>query len=159
MPQATQPPPKPIEPHHALKVWVGNWHVEGISAVPDDSGSPRANATAPWKSDEQYEMLDGDYFLVQRWKADVGGAPFNGLGVIGYDDRSGAYVARSFENHGYYRNYTVKRQGNTWTFEGDTERARYDFSDDGTSCLIHWEFKPDGKTWQTLCDRTARKVS
>lgn len=145
------PPAVPSAPHLALKVWAGKWHAEGVSYRPGDGG-------APWVSDENYEMLSGDYFLVQRWSAKVGGSPFKGLGVISYDGDTQRYVSRSFENHGNYRNYAVKRDGDTWTFEGETERARYDFSRDGRTCVIKWEFKPDGKTWQPLCDRTAKRV-
>ena len=68
--------------------------------------------------------------------------------------RPGAYVV-TFTLAGFN---TVKRDGNTWTFEGETERARYDFSRDGRTCVIKWEFKPDGELWKPLCDRTAKRV-
>jgi hypothetical protein len=139
----------PVTPHLALKVWAGKWRAEGTSY---------RDGRVPWVSDEDYEMLAGDYYLVQRWNANVGGAPFVGIGVIGYDEAAKRYVSRSFENHGRYRNYAVQRDGDTWTFEGETERARYDFSRDGRSCDIKWEFKPDGRTWKPLCDRTAKRV-
>ena len=49
------------------------------------------------------------------------------LSVIGTDPDTGEYFARSFENHGFYRNYKATRQGNIWNLTGETERARIKF--------------------------------
>jgi hypothetical protein len=69
----------------------------------------------------------------------------------------GRYFARTFENHGFYRRYDVTVDGNVWTFSGETERARIEFSDDGRRQTITWEWRPKD-LWLPLCDRVATKV-
>ena len=73
---------------------------------------------------------------------------------MGVDDRARDYFARTFENHGFYRNYRVTVDGRVWTWSGDTERARIEFSEDGRTQTIVWEWKPKSE-WLPLCDRTA----
>lgn len=136
--------------HDALEVWVGAWRAEGTNYARDGT-------TSKWLSDETVEWLAGEFFVVQRWNEHGSKAPFIGLGVIGYAAESKTYLTRSFENHGFYREYDIKVDGNRWTFDGPTERARYEFTDGGDTQLIHWEFKP-GDKWLPLCDRVARRV-
>jgi len=76
---------------------------------------------------------------------------------MGCDDEAGRYFARSFENHGFYRHYEVAVQGRVWTINGETERARIEFSDDGSQQTITWEWRPKD-VWLPLCDRVATKL-
>jgi hypothetical protein len=73
---------------------------------------------------------------------------------LGVDARTGKYVARSFENHGFYRHYEVECDGRAWTFSGEFERARIVFSTDGRQQTITWEWRPADR-WLPLCDRVA----
>jgi hypothetical protein len=43
-----------------------------------------------------------------------------------------------------------------WTFTGATERARIEFSPDGRTQTIVWEWRPKDR-WMPLCDRVARR--
>ncbi len=47
--------------------------------------------------------------------------------------------------------------GPTWTLTGEHERATFQFSADGRTQEISWEWKPAGE-WLPLCDRTARRI-
>lgn len=47
--------------------------------------------------------------------------------------------------------------GNTWTCDGEQERATITFSDDGHTQTHHWEYRPEGD-WITLCDRVATRI-
>jgi hypothetical protein len=67
------------------------------------------------------------------------------------------YFTRSFEKHGFLRGYEMGVDRSVWTFTGETERARVEFTDEGQTQQIHWEFK-HGDSWLPLCDRTARRV-
>lgn len=136
--------------HEKLAVWIGDWRAEGASYAAD-------GARSDWRSEESVEWLPGEFFVVQRWNEHGTGEPFIGLGVIGYDAETKRYFTRSFENHGFYRHYDMGVDGDVWTINGATERARVEFTDDGDTQLIHWDFKP-GETWLPLCDRTARRV-
>ena len=135
--------------HEKLAVFVGHWHAEGTNYDIDGK-------TSPWVSDEHVEWLPGRFFVVQRWHANPD-APFIGMGVIGYDAEAKRYFTHSFENHGFFRQYEMRVDGDIWTFTGPSERARVEFADNGDTQKIHWEFKPD-KKWLPLCDRVAKRV-
>jgi hypothetical protein len=141
-------PPQRGPEHDKLAVFVGDWHAEGTNY--DAEGK-----TSAWASDEHFEWLPGRFFVVQRWTANPD-TPFIGIGIMGYDAQAGRYFTRSFENHGFARDYEMRVDGNVWTLTGPTERARIEFAD-GDTQTIQWEFKPKDK-WLPLCDRVAKRV-
>jgi hypothetical protein len=141
--------------HEALSVFLGNWRADGVSfGGTDQSGDdPKANGES-WESTHVGHWHTGEFFLIQDEKARVGGKPFDTLSIMGVDARTGRCFARSFENHGFYRHYDVEVAGRIWRLIGDTERARLEFSEDGRTQTIVWEWKP-ADTWLPLCDRKA----
>jgi hypothetical protein len=153
-----EPAPTRTPMHDALAVFLGRWRAEGTSyGGTDQSGdNPRANGES-WISEHTGAWHTGEFFLVQDERARVGGAVFDTLSVMGVDAETGAYFARSFENHGFYRDYPVTREGRVWTLSGRTERATITFSDDDRTQTIAWEWKPAG-TWLPLCDRVATRI-
>ena len=140
----------------ALVVFIGDWKAEGISFGDNQQSrdNPRAGRS-PWLSVHSALWHSGEFFVIQDERAS---GPFNTLSVMGVDDKTGQYFASSFENHGFHRHYDVSFEGNTWTFSGDSERARYIFSEDGQRQTITWEWKPNDE-WLPLCDRVAVKVA
>jgi hypothetical protein len=44
--------------------------------------------------------------------------------------------------------------GRVWTITGATERARIEFSADGRTQTLTWEWRPKDR-WLPLCDRVA----
>ena len=158
MPEPTQQTsPRRSAQHDALRVFLGEWRASGQSF--GDPGQrkdrPREKVT-PWTSTHTGRWYSGEFFLIQDERAQVGG-PFDTLSILGWDDAAGRYFARSFENHGYSRDYAVERQGRVWTFSGDHERARIELSEDGRTQTIAWEWRPEDG-WLPLCDRVATKV-
>ena len=151
MPEQT---PQRGERHDALDVFRGEWQAEGTSyGGTDQSGDPRAHGV-PWRSTHVARWHTGSFFLRQDERATIAGKPFDTLSVVGIDPATGDYVARTFENHGFYRHYRLSVDGDVWTLSGETERARTLFKDDNRTQVISWEWKRDGK-WLPLCDRTA----
>lgn len=140
----------------ALDIFVGRWTARGQSyGGTDQSGDPKANGEA-WLSTHESRWHTGKFFVIEDEKADVGGKRFDTLGVLGVDE-DGSYFSRGFENRGFYRHYTIIRNGDVWTFSGDTERARIEFTEGGRKQVVTWEWKQDGK-WLPLCDRIAEKI-
>ena len=77
--------PKPTASHRRLEVFIGNWHAEGTSyGDGQDATDPRA-AGVPWMSNESYEWLPGNFFVLHRWDAQMGEHEFKGAEIIGYD--------------------------------------------------------------------------
>ncbi len=92
-----------------------------------------------------------------EWRARIAGKAFDTLSILGVETTSEAYFARTFENHGFYRHYGLAVDDRTWMLEGETERARTVFDDDGATQTITWEWLRDGR-WLPLCDRVATRV-
>ncbi len=151
---ATQTPVRGAK-HDALNVFLGKWTAHGTSyGGTDQSGDdPKANGE-PWMSTHEGAWHTGSFFLVQDERADIAGSRFDTLSVMGVDLDTGEYFARSFENHGFYRNYKAAKQDNIWNLIGETERAKIEFADGNRTQIIAWEWKRNGK-WLPLCDRTA----
>lgn len=144
--------------HEALSVFLGEWKAEGTSygETEQPSDDPKRNGAA-WTSTHTGRWHSGEFFLIQDEKARPGGEIFDTLSVMGVDPQTGKYFARSFENHGFYRHYEVTVNDKVWTFTGEHERARIEFSADNRKQMIVWEWKPKDK-WLPLCDRTATRI-
>jgi hypothetical protein len=150
-------PPTRGAKHDALAVFLGRWRAEGESyGSPTQSERDPKSTPEQWVSTHTGRWHTGEFFLVQDERAFTGGRPFDTLSVMGVDDETGHYFARSFENHGFYRDYRVFADGRVWTIGGDRERARIEFSPDGRTQTISWEWRPKD-TWLPLCDRIARR--
>lgn len=150
-----QSPSERGKEHGALEVFLGDWKAEGTSygGTAQSGADPRVNGV-PWKSTHNGRWYTGKFFLIQDERAHVDGSPFDTLSVLGVDADTGAYFARSFENHGFYRHYSLSVDGDRWTLTGETERATMTFSDRNRKQDIVWEWKVAGK-WLPLCDRIA----
>jgi len=148
-----QPVRSPL--HDALDLFVGQWRAEGFAygSTQQSIAAPKANAR-PWKSTHSARWYSGRFFLLQDEKAHAGADPLDTLCVMGVDAQTGRLFALSFENRGHERRYDVRVDGRRWTFEGASERALIDFSADGRTQRIVWEWKPRGR-WLPLCERTA----
>jgi Protein of unknown function (DUF1579) len=155
---ATQTPPIRSLLHDALEMFVGEWRAEGMAygSANQSIAHPKAD-TKPWKSTHSARWLSGRFFLVQDETAHIGNDPLDTMTVMGVDAQSGQLFAAMFENHGYERRYEVKVDGRRWTLDGDSERALIDFSADGRTQRIVWEWKPRDR-WLPLCERTAVRV-
>ena len=150
-------PPKRDARHDALAVFLGRWRADGQSygGANQPEAEPKSKAE-PWVSAHTGTWHTGEFFLVQDERATTGRNPFDTLSVMGVDASTGRYFARCFENHGFYRHYDVQVDGRVWTLIGETERARIEFSADGRTQTITWEWRPHGQ-WLPLCDRVARR--
>lgn len=144
--------------HEALAIFLGDWKAQGTSygGTEQPADDPKRNGVL-WTSTHTGRWFSGEFFLVQEEQAHPGGEAFDTLSVMGVDPQTGTYFARTFENHGFYRHYDVSLEGNVWTFSGEYERARIEFSGDNRTQLIVWEWKPNDQ-WLPLCDRTATRL-
>jgi hypothetical protein len=146
-------PPVRGAQHEALAVFLGTWRATGTSyGLPERPEDDPKSAASPWISTHTGTWHTGAFFLIQDERANPGDQPFDTLSILGVDAQTGRYVARTFENHGFYRHYAV--DGRVWTLTGESERARIEFSADGKTQTIAWEWRPKGR-WLPLCDRVA----
>ncbi len=140
----------------ALEVFLGDWKAEGQSfGANQDAQNPRENPTQ-WSSTHNARWHTGHFFLIQDERAQIDG-PFDTLSIMGWDDNTGRYFARTFDNHGFYRHYGLTVEGKVWELIGKTERARVEFTDDARRQTITWEWLLKD-AWLPLCDRVATKL-
>lgn len=151
-------PPKPSAEQKQLAVWVGKWNSEGQSYAEGHSNESLKASSVKMASVETFEWLLDGFFLVHRWDGHVGGAAFKGMEVIGYDASSQSYISRFFDNAGNTPTYNVIVRDNVWTYIGELQRATFEFSDEGNTMTIHWDWKKtEDENWLPLCDLTASK--
>lgn len=143
--------------HDALALFLGKWTAHGMSyGGTDQTGSdPKANGQV-WVSTHEACWHTGRFFVVQDERADIAGSRFDTLSILGVND-DGSYFSRSVENHGFYRNYTVTREGDSWRFDGPTERATVVFENEGKRQVWTWEWRQNN-SWLPLCDRVANRI-
>lgn len=148
-------PPTRGAQHELLAVFLGRWRATGKSyGSPKQPQDDPRSAPESWVSSHVGTWHTGEFFLIQDERAVVGTSPFDTLSIMGVDAKTGRYFVRSFENHGFYRRYDLAVQGRVWALTGDFERARIEFSADGRTQTIAWEWRP-GERWLPLCDRIA----
>lgn len=143
------------EKHEFLTPFLGAWWAEGTSYGGDQQSvaDPHAGATT-WRSIHTARWHSGGYFLIQDERAN---GPFDTLSIMGWDSEGERYFARSFENHGFCRDYTMTVDGRVVTLTGEQERATYTFDESGDTQAVVWEWRR-GEDWLPLCDRVARRV-
>jgi Protein of unknown function (DUF1579) len=155
--EVAETPKRGVE-HKRLGVFVGKWHSEGDSyAVGQTLKDPRGKVEK-WVSDETVEWVPGQFFIIQHSDGTVGKRDVKGIDIFNYVPEAGRYATRAYENHGYFREYATQVDGDIWTFTGDTERARVEFTDAGDKQKVFWEWRKPGEAWLPLCDRVSTRV-
>lgn len=149
--------PRRSDQHEALTVFLGKWSAHGTSfGGTDQTGDDPKGNGQPWVSTHEASWHTGRFFILQDERADIAGDRFDTFSILGVDN-DGSYFSRSVENHGFYRDYKVTREGDRWTFDGATERATVTFENEGKRQVWTWQWKPEDE-WLPLCDRVADKV-
>ena len=158
MSNAQHEAPQRNQKHQALQVFAGTWRHSGKSygseaqSADDPKGKPDA-----WTGSSTARWITGEFFLVQDETATIGKDPFHMVSVMGLDPQTDAYFVRAFSHLGFYRRYQLEQQGKAWVLSGDSERAGFEFSADGNTQDIRWEWFREGR-WLPLCDRKAVKA-
>ena len=80
--------------HKVLESKAGKWHGKGKFWM--DPAAPPMES----EMDTEYTMIMGGRFLTDSTKSDMGGMPFEGHGLNGFDNLSKKYVATWIDNMG-----------------------------------------------------------
>lgn len=147
--------------HTALEAFLGRWRAEGWSytGTDPDAKDPR-QPRERWFSTIEARWHTGGFFLLQDERSYAGeesSGVFETHSVFGVDPATGRSFVQTFENHGFFRLYGLERKEKVWTFDGQNERARYEFDAEGRRVTIVWEVKKGG-AWRPLCDRVAMRI-
>ncbi len=102
----------PAAHHKLLEKMAGSWIVTSTCRM--EAGSPPDESTG--KSEQK--MILGGRFLHQEFSGEMMGSPFNGIGVLGFDNHTGKYVSTWMDTWGtaiYYFEGTAGADGRTIT--------------------------------------------
>ena len=121
-------------------------------------------SATPIRSNDEYEWLAGNFFVVHRWDATVGKTEAHGIEIIGYDPKSGAYRTHFFDSDGTSGSEQLSVRDRTWTWVGrqvmgsNWHRCTSVVSDDGNGMRARHERSDDGASWMPWMDVTLRRV-
>jgi hypothetical protein len=142
-PLAAQGPAKSGPEHEMLKKFEGQW--DAIVSFGDN----KAKGTA------SYKLGLGGLWLQLHFKSDIGGAPFEGRGVTGYDPTKKKYVSSwvdSMEPWMTVMEGNFDKDGNTFTETGEAPgqdgklqkmKSVYEFKDKDTIVLTMYQVAGD----------------
>jgi Protein of unknown function (DUF1579) len=157
-PQSPQPPLAPSDEYQLLNVFVGKWHLEGLSYGLGQSKENPYDSPVRWSAEETYEWLPGGFFLVNNFNAQIGDAAMNGMEIIGYDAVSQSYTSQLFDSYGRILSGQRSIHDGVWSYTGTEYRVTYTFRNDGNSMATHWEWL-DGDDWFVLADLEGTKLN
>jgi hypothetical protein len=108
----------PGQMHAKLKPLIGTWNM---------TGKFRMSADAPWQelnATVEREWILGERFIEEEVESEVMGQPFEGKGIIGYDNTRQVFTMVWVENMstGTWVS-TGRMEGNTLVFEGENSDA------------------------------------
>jgi Protein of unknown function (DUF1579) len=158
--QSPQLPLTPSAEHQLLNVFVGKWHLEGLSYGSGQSKENPYDSSVRWSAEESYEWLPGGFFLVSHFfNAQIGDAAINGMEIIGYDAASQTYPSQLFDNYGRILSGQRSIRDGVWSSCIGTEyRTTYAFRNDGNTLATHWEWL-HGDDWLVLADLEGTKLN
>lgn len=154
--------PKPAAEHEFLKKFVGEWTTQSSCKVAP--GADPIEGTGKINS----RML-GEFWVVNDMESSVGGTTFTAIHTVGYDKKSGKYVATWIDSMSDFMwKYDGTVKGNTLVFEAEGPnymvpgammkyRDTYEFLADDEMRLKSEAFD-DGK-WSTFMSGTANRKS
>jgi hypothetical protein len=105
---------QPGEQHEGMKWLVGSWTMKGKFAMPDGN-SMETEGTAT------YTSLLGGRFVQQELNATMMGGPFEGRGLMGYDNFKKKYVGTWIDSMGtgfMTSSGDEVEKGKVWNFSG-----------------------------------------
>ncbi|MGV8877766.1 MAG: hypothetical protein ACOH2A_01915 [Sphingobacteriaceae bacterium] len=141
-----------------LEVFIGKWHAEGQSYAIGQQKENQHQSAVSWISDESYEWLPGNFFILHTWDAKIGDSGFIGTEIIGYDEKEGGFFTRFFDNSGFHPEYKATVDGDIWLFTEPSSRAKVTVNDVKTKMTFNWEWRKEDNVWMPLCDRVATRT-
>lgn len=148
--------------HHHLIPFAGHWKTDGKSARKNASKNELSNEVSKDEDvsgEEILEWMEGDFFLINRWYRKTISSTLKGLGWIGFDKATGAYLSYSVANTGYLRIYEVEVYESKIKFQAEHERGILLLNSEQNTLSIFWEQSTDGMNWTMLCNLMGHRIS
>lgn len=108
---------QPGEHHEHMKPLVGNWNLLVTWRMSPDAAWEETNSTA------SITWAMGERFLLEKVRGDMGGQPFEGMAIMGYDNARKKHTSMWIDNHTTSTAMaygTCDSSGKTMTFVGES---------------------------------------
>ena len=157
--QSQGQPLVPSAEHQLLNIFVGKWHLEGLSYGSGQAYENPHDSSVRWSAEETYEWLPGGFFLANRFEAKIGNTPISGIEIVGYDAMSQSYPSQLFDSYGRILSGQRSIRDGVWSSSIGTEyRTTYAFHNDDNTLTSCWEWL-DGDDWLVLADLEGTRVN
>ena len=126
MMEAWQKMAAPGKEHALLAKMAGNWEVAIKTWM--EPGAPPSDG----KGTATMKMILGGRTLIEEFKGDFGGMPFEGFGTIGFYNYRQKFWQTWTDNFGtglWQANGTINKEGNAITFVGKSDRPAANLKD------------------------------
>jgi hypothetical protein len=125
-----------------FEIFIGTWNTTG--EVLETQSAPATTLSAT----DTYRWLPGKHFIAHDADARFGEVPTRSMEVIGYDQASKKYMARSYDDQGTTELFEVALKGKKWSIVGESVRFKGAFDTDGNTLTGLWELKGKKAGWQ-----------
>lgn len=143
---------KTSEALDGLQIYLGKWKITGINISSEEN-----SVQSPVSGENHVKVMAGGKFLESRWKYHFESGEHIGISIIGHDSDALNITSNNFDNLGFHRVYYMDIKADSFKLNGETERATFEFDNDGKTYKEVWEIKKHG-TWKPLCERTGTKI-
>src|SRR5947209_2767608 len=111
--QSQQQAPQPGPEHKRLEVFIGKWINDGYTVAAPDSPSVKILTS------DVYEWMPGGFFVLHTAYGRIGTMDVGGTEILGYDQATGNYFTRFYDNRGNVHESELTMDGDTCTWRGD----------------------------------------
>jgi hypothetical protein len=132
---------KMLEAMQLLDRFVGNWTTSGLTSDNE-----------PLVAFDSYIWLQGGYFLIHQWNANLAEQNISGIEIIGFDSKNETYFTQAYDSIGNIAKYNADLKKNAWKIWGDAERYNGEFNSGNTILNGCWEIMQNGvwKHWMSI---------
>lgn len=135
-----------------LNALIGNWTTT-ITMLNSDGSAGTVS-----KGSDIYTWSANGKFVQHDVDADMGrGNRVQSLEVIALDPSGSGYTARSYDPDGTFSDYSCELEGKSWQIDGEVQRFRGEFSEDGSTLEGQWEQNDGKRNWLPLMTVRLRK--
>jgi hypothetical protein len=134
-------------------VFIGTWNTTGRVLAVD--GAPETTLSAT----DSYRWLPGRFFIVHEVDARFGTRAARSIEIMGYDNASRNYYARSFDDQGASESFELELSRRKWQITGESVRFTGQFDTQGDTLTGIWELKSKRSSWQPWIDLRLERAS
>jgi hypothetical protein len=146
MPDPPQELSLPTNPMSKFEVFIGTWNTTG------EVLETHANPAGALVATDCYRWLHGERFIVHDVDARFDGKPTRTMEVMGFDPKTKAFFATSYDDQGVSERFTVALNGRRWTIDGQSVRFKGSFDSAKNRLTGLWELKAGRGRWQPWID-------